>query len=310
MSLLTIFTAPKSFVNPHVAMIQRNAIRSWQALGEEVDIILMGEETGLSEVAKELNVRHIAEVKRNASGTPLVSSLFELARSNSDSPLLLYVNADIILLPDIVVAARQVMTQTERFLIVGQRWDLDIREPLGFETGWQAQLVERVQKNGRRHPRGGSDYFIFPRHCFTKLPELAVGRAGWDNWMIFEARRNGWAAVDASEAIMVIHQDHDYSHLPGGQPHYRLPETMENVRIGGGKRTIFTLLDANYLLIDGQLKPLKLTWEKFWREVEIFPLVSLHSMFLGHLMYALFHPRKAYRELRAWLRECNFILGS
>ena len=31
--LLTLFTAPKPFTNPHIALIQRNAIRSWMALG-------------------------------------------------------------------------------------------------------------------------------------------------------------------------------------------------------------------------------------------------------------------------------------
>jgi|YNPNPStandDraft_1061719.scaffolds.fasta_scaffold15748_3 hypothetical protein len=310
MSLLTIFTAPKPFVNSHIAIIQRNAIRSWKALGTEVEVILMGEETGLSEAAQEMGVRHIAQVARNASGTPLVSSLFELARRNSNSPLLLYVNADILLLSDVLEAARQVMAQAEKFLIVGQRWDLDVREPLGFEPGWQERLIECVQNRGRRHPRGGSDYFIFPRDCFTKIPALAIGRAGWDNWMIYEARRNGWAVVDASEAIMIVHQDHDYSHLPGGQPHYRLPETLENVRLGGGSRTIFTLLDTNRILLNGKLQKPKLTWKKFWREVEIFPLISLHSMILGHLTYAVFHPKKAYREFRLWLRERNSALGS
>lgn len=310
MSLLTIFTAPKPFVNPHIAMIQRNAICSWKALGEDVEVILMGEETGLSQAAQELGVRHIAQVERNTTGTPLVSSLFDLARLNSESPLLMYVNADILLLPDILEAARQVMAQAEKFLIVGQRWDLDVREPLEFAAGWQGRLIERVQAMGRRHPRGGSDYFIFPRDCFTTMPPLAVGRAGWDNWMIYEARRRGWAVVDASESVLIVHQDHDYSHLPGGKPHYRLPETFENVRIGGGKRTIFTLLDTSHVLLNGRMRKPKLTWEKFWREVEIFPLVSLRSMLLGYLMYAMFHPQKAYREFRTWLRERNFTSGS
>ena len=35
------------------------------------------------------------------------------------------------------------------------------------------------------------------------------------------------------------------------------------------------------------------------REVEIFPLVRLHSRPLARAFYALFHPRRAYRELRA-----------
>jgi len=40
---------------------------------------------------------------------------------------------------------------------------------------------------------------------------------------------------------------------------------------------------------------------KFWRDVEVFPLVKLHSRLLGQVSFAIFHPKKAYVELRAWL---------
>ncbi len=72
--------------------------------------------------------------------------------------------------------------------------------------------------------------------------------------MIYQGRRQGWKVIDASGSITVIHQDHDYSHLPEGKPHYRLPESGENVRLAGGKRTIFHLEDCDYRLVDGQLK--------------------------------------------------------
>jgi hypothetical protein len=42
-----------------------------------------------------------------------------------------------------------------------------------------------------------------------------------------------------------------------------------------------------------------MNWQKLLREVEIFPLVRLRSMTLGQLSFALFHPRKAWAELRA-----------
>ena len=103
MPTLTIFSAPKPFTNPHIATIQRNAIRSWVELGSEVEVFLVGEEAGLAEAAAELGVRYLPNVRRNAEGTPLVSSIFDLARQNSNSPLLAYVNADIILLPDFLL---------------------------------------------------------------------------------------------------------------------------------------------------------------------------------------------------------------
>jgi len=303
MAEITIFTAPKPFTNPHIALIQRNAIESWTHLGEDVEVLVIGDEEGIGEVCEELKVRHLPDVKRNNSGTPLVSSIFQMAREASDSPVLVYVNADVIFFPEMVERINLVADKEKNFLLVGQRWDLDLREQIDFSGDWVAWLNQEVASRGRLHPRGGSDYFVFPRVCFSDMPEFAIGRAGWDNWMFYKARYEGWKLIDSTQDIRIIHQDHDYSHLPQGQPHYRLPETEENVRLAGGKRTIFNLLDADFALESGEIKQARMTNEKWLREVEIFPLVKLHSYSLGQLMFALFHPQKAWKEFRAALAK-------
>jgi hypothetical protein len=298
---LTLFTAPKSFTNPHIATIQRNAIQSWLHLGEGVRVILVGEETGMAEIAAEFGVLHLPQVQRNRDGTPLVRSIFDLARQHSSDPLLVYLNADILLTPAFLEPVSQVARQVERFLIVGQRWDLDVRQPLDFSPGWDERLLADIRQRGRLHPPMGSDYFVFPSACFTQMPKFAIGRAGWDNWMFTHARLQGWPVVDATRTITIIHQDHDYSHLPGGQPHYRLPETTENIRLAGGRRAIFTLLDADCTLRDGKLRRIPLRGRKLLRELETFPLRKLHSYPLTELSFALFHPVKAFNEWRGRL---------
>ena len=305
--LLTLFSATKPFTNPHITVIQRNAIRSWQQLGPEVQVVLIGNETGVAETAAELGVLHLSQVENNALGTPLLSSIFELARQVNDSPLLAYSNADMIFLPDFLAAARRVMSQrsgrrpSTRFLIVGRRWDLDVEEELDFSPGWVERMQARVDRDGKYHLPAGSDYFIFPRACYTDFPRFSVGRSGWDNWMIYYARWQGWATADASADLRVIHQNHDYSHLPNNQPHYHLPESVENIRLAGGETSIFSLRDCNYHLVGGELQPARLTWKRFWREVEIFPLIKLHSRLLGYLFYYLHHPVKGYVALRHWV---------
>ena len=119
--------------------------------------------------------------------------------------------------------------------------------------------------------------------------------------MIYRTRCLGWPAVNATSSIMAIHQNHDYSHLPGNQPPYHLPETDLNIRLAGGRRTIFKVPDASHELRDGQLRPVPLSWRRFWREVEIFPQVKLHSLRLAWLTFAIFHPVLAYGEVRGWL---------
>ncbi len=254
MSLLTVFTAPKPFTDAHIATIQRNAIRSWLALGDEAEVLLVGEEAGMAEVAAEYGVRHLREVKRNEMGTPLVSSVFRLARDASHSLLLAYVNADILLLPETVEIARKVMSQCGKFVLIGQRWDLDVKAALDFQLGWDEALKRGAQARGRLHPPAGSDYFIFPHGLYTDIPDFAIGRAGWDNWMIYFGTTQLWPVIDATPSLMVIHQNHDYAHLPSGRPHYDLEESQSNAQMGGGMQNMYIVLDADKELVNGRVR--------------------------------------------------------
>lgn len=269
---ITIFTAPKPFTNPHIATIQRNAIQSWIHLGRDVEVLLVGDEPGMGEVAEEYGLRQLKEVVCSENGTPLVSSIFALARQASlagQAELLAYLNADIMVLPDFVEGARQVSSRVERFLVIGQRWDLDVRELLDFSPGWDERLRADVQGRGRLHLPAGSDYFIFPHDLFAEIPDFAIGRAGWDNWMIFHARQQGWPVIDATPSIMVIHQDHDYSHLPGGRPHYEHPESQVNQALAGGSSNLYMVLDSDRQLVHGQVRRPRLTLLRALRRAEV-----------------------------------------
>jgi uncharacterized cupredoxin-like copper-binding protein len=253
-TLLTIFTAPKPFTDQHIAMLQRNAIRSWQLLGDESEVLLVGDELGQVEAAEEMGVRNLPGVVKNEYGTPLVSSIFQIAREMGRGEILAYINADIILLPETIQVVKQAMKQKHNFVLMGQRCDLNMQEALDFSPGWDLKLTDEVKLHGRLHASGGSDYFIFPRNLYAEIPDFAVGRAGWDNWMIFHAVSRGWATVDATQSITVIHQNHDYGHLNGEKNHQRHPETFENTKLGGGMRKMYKLLDAKYVMIDDRIE--------------------------------------------------------
>ncbi|MGB8984566.1 MAG: hypothetical protein WCC12_22050 [Anaerolineales bacterium] len=272
MPLITFFSAPKPFTDPHIATIQCNALKSWTLL-PDVEVILLGEETGLAVAARELGVRHIPDVKRNDSGTPLISSMIELARANSRSDLLCIINTDMILMPDFLETARRSRLQRDKcYVLLSQRWDLDITQAIEFTEGWNHRLLSMVHGQGSLHRPAGSDYFLFPRSCYTDVPDFTIGRAGWDNWMIYKARKEGWPVIDCTPSVMIVHQNHDYSHLPGGRPHYEHPDTNENIRLAGGQANIrYTVLDATHQLsADGKLVRPKMSYLRFLRRLELF----------------------------------------
>ena len=269
MPLITLFSAPKPFTNPHIALIQHNAIRSWTLL-PDLEVILLGEETGLAQAAREVGVKHISNIARNASGTPLISSMFQFAREASNSDLLCVVNADMILMSDFVEAARQAAKLKDKFVLLSQRWDLDVTQPIEFTEGWQDRLRSTVRRQGTLHRPAGSDFFLFPPSCYSDVPNFTIGRAGWDNWMIYKARKERWDVIDGTPSVMIVHQNHDYSHLPDGKPHYEHPDTNENIRLAGGQANVrYTILDATHQLVDGKLIRPKMTSLRFTRNLEV-----------------------------------------
>ncbi|GAB4499833.1 MAG: hypothetical protein OHK0052_15410 [Anaerolineales bacterium] len=294
---LTLFTAPKPFTNPHIATIQRNAIRNWQQL-DGVQILLIGDESGMAQAAAELGVTHLPDVARTPQGTPLIPAIFSLARQHARAPILAYVNADMLFLPDFVQAAQTLAGLAESFLGVGQRWDLDVTETLSFPNEWARQLRERVNTSGRLHPPAGSDYFIFPRHLFDQIPQFAIGRAGWDNWMIYHAHARGFPVVDCTPSVLAIHQNHDYSHLPGGKPHYDHEESRRNIELAGGEKRMYRITETTHRLQNSRLHPIPPSSIRLLRRVEL-ALLPENGKARGLRRILL----RRVRTLRRWLSE-------
>lgn len=246
--MLTVFSVPKPFEG-HIAVIQRNAVKSWARLNPGCEIILCSDELGTEEVATELGARYIPNVARNEYGTPLLNSVFSQVREIANNRLLCYVNADIILLSDFVEAVQRI--RLPRFLLVGQRWDVQITEPWDFESpDWQQRLRGYVIEHGVLHPPAGSDYFVFPwGDALGELPPFAVGRPGWDNWFIYRARQLRIPVVDVTGVVTVVHQNHDYGHVPyRGTRASEGPEADRHRELAGGPLYIFTLLDATHVM--------------------------------------------------------------
>ena len=270
MSNVTIFTAPKAFSDPHINIIQRNAILSWKALGTQAEVLLIGDEDGMKKVAADLNVRQLPDVKRNDKGTPLVSSIFSLAREAAAHEIMIYLNADILLLPEVLNVIDTIQDLEKDFLLVGRRWDLDLTKEIDFSDDWLANIDRQLNKVGRLRSVAAMDYFIFPRNLFQDIPNFAIGRAGWDNWMIYHAVQQPWPVIDITSSNRIVHQNHDYRHLPNGVVHYDLEESYQNVSLAGGIRASYDLLDVPYVFREGRISRKSVTLPRLLRKIERF----------------------------------------
>jgi hypothetical protein len=253
--MITIFAAPKPFKG-RIETIQKNAIGSWMQLRPQCEIILFGGEVGTAEAAEELGVRHVPEVATNEHGTPLLNDLFEKTERMASHDLLAYVNCDIILMSDFIRAVENVNEWTKSFLMVGECRDLQLNETLDFDRDdWEQRLCVTAREIGKSRGARYVDYFVFPRGFYQQVPPFAIGRAGFDNWLIWSARASKNLVVDATRAVTTVHQNHDYSHVPGGQNwSYRGAEAKRNCELAGGTKHFFYICDATHRLQQAGIK--------------------------------------------------------
>ncbi|MFC1704792.1 hypothetical protein ACFLZ6_00510 [Nanoarchaeota archaeon] len=243
--MITIFSSPKAFKG-HISIIQKNAIKSWTLLEPKPEIILMGNERGTAEICKKLKLKHISDVKCNDSGTPLVNDIFKKAQKRSNNKILCYVNSDIILTNDFMGALSGV--DFKNFLMIGQRWDIEMKKPLNFKPSWEKKLSGKKQ-----HP-AGMDYFVFTKNIWKEIPSFAIGRTIWDNWLVYKALLNKAPIIDASKVVKVIHQNHGYGSISKKNKVWKGPEADYNLKLAGPPVPSFSLHDATHILTKNGVK--------------------------------------------------------
>lgn len=247
--MLTMFSIPKPF-RGHIGGIQRNAITSWSLLQPRPEIILFGDEEGTAEIAQELGLRHIPEIRRNEHGTPLLNDLFARAHLLARCEVFCYVNADIVLLDDFMKAVQQVTAQPKQFLMVGQRTEVDLGIPIEFALpDWETRVRALASRQGKVGERGAVDYFVFRRGLYSEVPPFALGRLWWDDWFVWRARSLRVLVVDVSPVVLAIHQNHDYAHYPKGKAAmFEGEEALANLKMAHAGWWVYTLDDTTHSL--------------------------------------------------------------
>lgn len=208
-------------------MIQTNALMSWGRMNPKPDrVVVFVDEEHEGAAACSL-VRQegfeLGEVKqRSPRGVPLVSDLFSQMQESANNGIAVYTNADIILssdfVPGLIAAVEAVKNEMEQsnfrrskkgILLIARRWNVQVFDHLDFADGWYQELWDKVHDQGSLMADCAIDLFAWHGEVWVNIPDFAIGRYAWDNWLV----GNAYAArnvpvVDVTPVIKLIHQSH------------------------------------------------------------------------------------------------------
>lgn len=225
--MFTIITTPKplNVIKNRVAF--QNAIRSWMRLRPKPEVLVFGGDRAI--VGAE-GARYITGYRSNESGLPYLDSMIEVAHREATNDIILFTSDHLILFQDLVKAIQQVSDKFPKFLIVGQRHEIDLPELMLMDDRWEQRLRKHIEDYGKLGGLAAKDYMIWRRPLDFEILPFHIGRPRYDSWLLYAAIKAGIPTIDATGGITALHPRHDF---PGGRvARSNSPETLRNIELG------------------------------------------------------------------------------
>jgi hypothetical protein len=163
---------------------QVNLLQQRQALAPDAPRLVFGGDDAVAALCQQFGAIHVWPGDQQL---PRLDALLAAARQTCPGAShLVYLNGDILLLPSFLTVLTEVAIAQPRFLLTGRLINIPPPGDLG-------RLDVLAHRGGSLGGIGALEVFAFPTAEFAAVPPLVIGRAGWDNWLVGEARRQAAA---------------------------------------------------------------------------------------------------------------------
>lgn len=188
-----------------------------------------------------------------------------------------YANGDVLFddgLLRTLEAVAEVLRPLRRTLIVGRRTNFEHR---GREVYLPSDVKQVAETDGRLFISDAQDYFVMtPGFPWSFVPDVIVGRPGYDNFLVATAIRRGVSVVDATRSVTALHQTDRDGNFAGhnwnnSDRDYNLRAIGRKFRYHSGHTTrsqFVTQVDRD----DGEVTvhrrySKRRVWSSFWKQI-------------------------------------------
>ena len=128
---------------------------------------------------------------------------------------------------------------TKPTMIVGKRTNVDnVTEEEGMS--W-SNISEIGKARGKLFTGYAEDFFITTRsYAWKDIAEVVIGRRAYDNWLIYNARKQKQVVIDATRTLLAVHQTtlagnfEGHGHKNRDYNHNLLVKMYKRIKYGAG----------------------------------------------------------------------------
>ncbi|VDI08100.1 Hypothetical predicted protein [Mytilus galloprovincialis] len=217
--LLILFTTWASTKDKYLC--HNNTIKNWKSLSPFVTPVLFSDEELVRDEAVSKGWR-VLPIRKSSIGLPILKYMYmDIQKSFATSSFIVYSNSDILFTDSIVKTLMMVsqsnLSKTNELLLAGRR--INVVNVTAIEAS-SSKGILKASERGELYTGDALDYFITTSGYHWKdAPDLVVGRPGFDNWIVANARLMNFSVIDTTETIIAVHQTTEAGNKEAHQQH-------------------------------------------------------------------------------------------
>ncbi|CAC5385621.1 unnamed protein product [Mytilus coruscus] len=213
--LFTTWTATKDKYLCH-----NNTVKNWKSLSPFVTPVLFSNEEFVREEAESRGWR-VMPIRKSSIGLPILKYMYMDIKKSFSSLFIAYSNSDILFTDSIVktliVVLQSNLSKTNELLLTGRR--INVVNVTDIEASSSKNIL-KASERGELYAGDALDYFITTSgYPWKDAPDLVVGRPGFDNWIVANARLMNFSVIDTTETIIAVHQTTEAGNKEAHQQH-------------------------------------------------------------------------------------------
>ncbi|KAK6174333.1 hypothetical protein SNE40_017634 [Patella caerulea] len=189
--------------------VYTNTFLNWKKFKPHVQPVVFTNESAVIKQAMEHGWECQPLLHVSPYNVPILKYMYIQVQQKYRSRFYAYVNSDILFDDGLIKTLTAVNSSTSLpkvtpLLIIGQRTNV-LNVTLAESSTFQK--LHEISKRGRLFHTYAEDYFITDRRFpWETIPELAIGRPAYDNFLVLFARAGNMTVIDSTATILAVHQ--------------------------------------------------------------------------------------------------------